>query len=69
MKLTATILESLDFITHETTRMLQLLDAGEPAVQAEADRREVKRRVLEIHGKTHELFDWLSAARLEDPRN
>lgn len=41
--------------------MLALLDED----LGGADRRELKRRVLELQTKAQELIDWLSAARLE----
>lgn len=67
MTVTAQLLISLELISHETTSMLDRLDkaAGLPA----DDRREAKRQVLAIRMGAQELFDWLSAARLEMPRN
>lgn len=66
MTSTAALLASLDVIAHETTRMLRTLDAAQIASD---DRREARRRVLEIQARTQELFDWLSEARLEEPTN
>jgi len=62
---TAALLASLDTITHETTSMLTVLDDAEMTT----DRREAKRRVLELRGLAQELFDWLAVAGLEEPRN
>jgi hypothetical protein len=68
MTATAALLASLDAISLETRNMLATLDDAEAALSP-ADRREAKRRVYEIRGKTQELFDWLSEAKLEEPRN
>lgn len=68
MTATAQLLTSLDSIVHETTLMLSALDGTERQLSA-PDRREAKRRVLEIRARAQELFEWLSEARLEDPRN
>lgn len=65
MTATAALLASLESITYETVQMLAVLDDEAPS----SDRREAKRRVLEIRAKAQELFDWLSEARLEEPRN
>jgi len=65
MTATAALLASLDTITAETTTMLTALDGA----AASPDRREAKRRVLEIRGFAQELFDWLAVAGLEEPRN
>lgn len=65
MTRTAELLASLDVIAHETTRMLTTLED----MPATSDRREAKRRVLEIRGLTQEFFDWLAEVRLETPRN
>ena len=65
MTATAALLASLDVITAETTTMLTALDRA----AASPDRREAKRRVLEIRGLAQELFDWLGEAGLEVPRN
>jgi hypothetical protein len=62
----AVLLASLDRITHETT--LMLLTLNHDAAQT-SDRREAKRRVLELQDKAQELLDWLSEVRLEAPRN
>ena len=67
MTATAELLESLATISHETTMMMAVLDDAESL--RVVDRREAKQRVLEIRGKTQELFDWLSEARLEEPRS
>jgi hypothetical protein len=67
MTTTARLLASLETITNEARAMLADLDdaSGLPS----GDRREAKRRVLEIRARTQELFEWLSEARLEEPRN
>lgn len=67
MTATASLLRSLDAISHETTLMVGVLDdvEGLPA----NERREARRKVLQMRAIAHELFDWLSAARLEEPRN
>jgi hypothetical protein len=62
---TTALLVSLDVITAETTTMLSALDDA----TASPDRREAKRRVLEIRGLAQELFDWLGEVGLEVPRN
>ena len=62
---TATLLSSLNAITAETVTMLTVLDEAKMT----SDRREAKRRVLEIKGKAQELFEWLSAVGLEETRN
>jgi hypothetical protein len=62
---TAALLASLDVISHETTRMLAVLDD----VSATSDRREAKRRVLEIRANAHELIEWLSEVGIETARN
>jgi hypothetical protein len=62
---TAALLVSLDVITAETAVMLSALDD----VSSTRDRREAKRRVLEIRGLSQELFEWLSAVGLEETRN
>lgn len=69
MTLTAELLASLDVVFQETTTMLRALDERADVIDSNADRREAKRRVFEIRGKTQELFEWLSNARLEEPRN
>jgi hypothetical protein len=69
MTLTAELLASLDTVFHETTTMLRALDERGTAIDSDSDRREAKRRVFEIRGKTQELFEWLSNARLEEPKN
>lgn len=67
MTVTAELLASLDVISLETTNMFRAID-GDRAIAAE-DRREVKRRILEIRSEVHELSAWLSAMRLEEPKN
>jgi hypothetical protein len=59
---TATLLSSLDAISAETVTMLTVLDEAKMT----SDRREAKRRVLEIKGKAQELFEWLTAVGLEE---
>jgi hypothetical protein len=44
----------LETITAETTTMLSALDDAETT----PDRREAKRRVLEMRAQAQELFDW-----------
>ena len=68
MPATATLLQSLDVITADAVTMLTALDEAE-SVMSPSDRREAKRRVLEIRGKAQELFDWLNAVGLEETRN
>jgi hypothetical protein len=65
---TAALLASLEAIFHEMTSMLMVLDEAESILPA-SERREAKRRVLEMRGKTQELLEWLSEARLEEPTN
>jgi hypothetical protein len=65
MTATAALIVSLDVITAETTTMLTVLDDA----TASPDRREAKRRVLEIRASAQELFDWLSVIELEETRN
>ena len=67
MTTSAALLASLDLISHETTMMVIALDvaAGLP----ESERREARRRVLEIRARTQELLEWVSEARIEEPRN
>jgi hypothetical protein len=67
MTASAALLASLETIAHETTLMADALDTatGLPA----NERREAKRRVMEIRARAQELFEWISEARLEDPRN
>ncbi len=65
MTATAELLASLDVVAAETTRMLRVLDDAAPT----ADRREARRRVLEIRARAQELFDWMSEVGLEAPRN
>jgi hypothetical protein len=48
--------------------MRTTLDNARAAIVAE-DRREAKRRVMEIRARVQELFEWLSSARLEEPKN
>lgn len=63
---TAPLLAGLDSLAHETTRMLAILDESQGIA---SDRREVKRRVMEIRERAHELIEWLSEVRMEEPRN
>jgi hypothetical protein len=56
MSATAALLASLDIIAAETTAMLTALDTVLPS---SSDRREAKRRVLEIREYTHELLTGL----------
>jgi hypothetical protein len=65
MTATAILLASLDVITAETTTMLSALDDADLT----PDRREAKRRVLEIRARAQELFDWLAEVGLEESRN
>ncbi|MEA2345188.1 MAG: hypothetical protein QOF63_3357 [Thermoanaerobaculia bacterium] len=65
MTATATMLQSLDVISAETVTMLAELDTA----KLTPDRREAKRRVLEIKANAQELFDWLTAVGLEETRN
>lgn len=64
---TATLLISLEHVMHETRNMLDALDIATAAMLP--DRREIKRRVLEIEAGACELIEWLGAARLEDQSN
>ena len=65
MTASADLLACLDRITHETTTALDVLESLPPS----SDRREAKRRVLVIRDEAQTLFEWISAARLEEPRN
>lgn len=67
MTASGALLSSLETIAHETTLMADALDdaKGLPA----SERHEAKRRVMEIRGLAQELIEWISAARLEEPRN
>lgn len=70
MTATASLLRPLDVISHETTLMLKTLDGEEAQrIASASDQREAKRRVLEIRARTQELFEWISEAWLEEPRN
>ena len=68
MSVSAALLASLEAISHETTRMLNVLDANAEALPPD-DVREAKRRIFLIRTEAQELFDWIGAARLEEPRN
>jgi hypothetical protein len=68
MSATAELLASLDVISHETTRMLSVLDESESKL-SRSDRREARRFVVQIRRKAQVLSDWISEARLEEPRN
>jgi hypothetical protein len=63
MSATADLLASLDVISHETTLMLSAIDQAHAA--RPDDRREVKRRALELRRQAQELFDFLSEVPLE----
>jgi hypothetical protein len=67
MTASTALLASLEMIAHETTLMADALDlaGGLPA----SERHEAKRRVMEIQARAQELFEWISEARLEEPRN
>jgi hypothetical protein len=65
MSATTALIQSLDIITAETVTMLAALHEA----QMTPDRREAKRRVLQIRTDAQELFDWLSAVGLEETRN
>jgi hypothetical protein len=65
MTATASLLASLDVITSETTTMLAALDDASMTT----DRREAKRRVMEIRARAQELFDWVAEVGLEEARN
>jgi hypothetical protein len=67
MTTSAALLASLETITHETVLMADALDVAEGLPAGE--RREAKRRVMEIRARAQELFEWVSEARLEEPRN
>ena len=67
MTASAALLASLDVISHETTIMEVTLDDAEGLPPGE--RHEAKRRVMEIRARAQELFEWISEARLEEPRN
>jgi hypothetical protein len=62
----AVLLVSLTAISHETRTMLLALD--EPHVEP-SNRREARRRVLEIVEKVTEYFDWLDDVWIDAPRN
>lgn len=61
---TATLLLALELIEHETREMLAALD--DAASANSPNRREVKRRVLEIRAGARELTRWLGEGRLEE---
>lgn len=67
-RVTGVVLTSLESIAAESTRILAAIDGGEKTLSA-PDRREVKRRVIEVREKVLRLIEELSAVRLEDPRN
>jgi hypothetical protein len=67
MSASAALLASLETIAHETTLMADILDDAEGLPASE--RREAKRRVMDIRARAQELFEWVSEARLEEPRN
>ncbi len=59
---TAVMLASLEAVIAETVTMLDVLDDAETT----RDRREAKRRVLEIRAKAHELFSWIESGGLPE---
>ncbi|HEX2121734.1 MAG TPA: hypothetical protein VHL59_08840 [Thermoanaerobaculia bacterium] len=63
MRATAELLASLEAISNETTRMLAILD--DPETKS-SQRREIKRRVVQIRETTHALIEWLAEAALEE---
>ncbi|HYI08519.1 MAG TPA: hypothetical protein VEK57_05585 [Thermoanaerobaculia bacterium] len=65
---TSELLASLDTITFEAMEMLAVLDDAE-GLPSNSDRREAKRRILEIRARAQELFEWLTEAKLEDARH
>ena len=65
MTATAALLSSLDTITAETVTMFSVLDDAE-SVLSPSDRREAKRRVLEIRTKAHELFNGIESGGLPE---
>jgi hypothetical protein len=69
MAATPALLSSLDTIAYETTLMLDVLDRERATIPSAEDRREVKRRVMELRGKAQELFEWLSTTKLEELEN
>lgn len=64
----AELLAALDSVSHETTVAVNVLDQDEGTLEA-SDRREAKRRILEIRARAQELFDWLSAIRVGEKSN
>jgi transcriptional regulator with XRE-family HTH domain len=56
----ARMLASLEAVTAETVTMLDVLDG----VESTRERREAKRRVLDIRGQAQELLGWLAAGGL-----
>jgi transcriptional regulator with XRE-family HTH domain len=56
------MLASLEIVTAETVTMLDVLNDAETS----RERREAKRRVLEIRAKAHELDSWISVGGLTD---
>ncbi len=67
MKTTATLLASLDTITHETRRMLTALDTAQAARPEHV--RAARVRVEQIRAQAQELFDLLSEVWLEEAPN
>lgn len=59
---TSRMLASVEAVTAETVTMLDVLDD----VETTRERREAKRRVLEIRAKAHELLNWISAGGLAE---
>jgi hypothetical protein len=59
------LLLSIATIHQETTTMLRTLAAID--VHREEDRKEARRRTVEIRAKLDEFFQWLIVAPLEKP--
>jgi len=62
---TATILFSLERITHEIRVMLSAIDDSD-SVNSPETRHELKRRILEMRAGAHDLMEWLGEVRLEE---
>jgi hypothetical protein len=65
---TATILFSLERITHEIRVMLSAIDDSD-SVESPETRHELKRRIFEMRTGAQELIEWLGEMGLEDPAN
>lgn len=63
----AQLLQSLDLITAEIVTMLDVLDTA-PRLSPD-DRREAKRRVMEMRARAQEVFEWVRETRLGEPTN